>query len=203
MTEYSKHGVNLSAGQKTKISSNYKKGYPVSIRISNKDLDGNDFLALTKTQLNQITKAKKDKNGVQLNLSVSQLQHMEKTGGFLPLLLAAIPAILGGIGALSGGIASAVSSKKSNDEQKRHNEVIENQLKSGTGVISDVVGKVPVFGSFLQPLLQKIGLGNKDINKIMKGSCICKEGFRVKQIGSGLFLEPAEGGGLFLGPWKE
>src|SRR3989442_12034509 len=98
MTEYSKHGVNLSAGQKTKISSNYKKGYPVSIRISNDDLDGNDFLALTRSQCNQITKAKIENNGIQLNVSVSHLQHMEKTGGFLPLLLAAIPSILGGIG---------------------------------------------------------------------------------------------------------
>src|ERR1700759_2011987 len=78
MTEYHKHGVNLSAGQKTKISSYYKKGKNVSIRLSKKDLDGDDFLALTKTQLNQITKAKTAKTGVQLNLSRSQLQHMEK-----------------------------------------------------------------------------------------------------------------------------
>src|SRR6267154_1314601 len=199
MTEYYKHGVNLSAGQKVKISSTYKKGNTVSVRISKKDLDGNDFLALTKTQLNQITNAKKSKNGVQLNLSVSQLQYMEKTGGFLPLLLAAIPAILGGIGGLAGGIASAVSSKKSNDEQKRHNEIIENQLKSGTGVVSDLVGKVPIFGNFLQPLLQKLGLGNEDIKKIKNGRCICKDGFRVKQIGGGgIFLEPAEGNGLFF-----
>src|SRR3989442_5793421 len=53
----------------------YKKNEGVSIRISNKNLGGNDILALTKTQLNKINNAKR---GVQLNLSASQLQYMEK-----------------------------------------------------------------------------------------------------------------------------
>jgi len=105
---------------------------------------------------------------------------------------------LGGVGGLTAGISSAVSSKKANDEQRRHNEFIENQLvKSGNGVVADVVGKIPILGNFIQPLLQKIGLGTQDVNKMMKGSCICKDGFRAKQIGSGLYLEPAEGNGLF------
>ena len=194
--EYYKNGVNLSAGQKTKISY-YKKGKNVSIKLSKKDLDGNDFLALTTTQPNQITKSKNSIKGVQLSLSLSQLQHMEKTGWFLPLLLAAIPGILGGIGGLAGGIASAISSKKANDEQKRHNEVLENQLKSGNGVISDFAGKIPILGNLLQPLLQKIGLGTRDSKNIIKGGCICKDGFRAKQIGSGLYIEPTEGEGLF------
>ena len=68
MTEYYKYGVNLSAGQKAKISSYYKKGKNVSIRLSKKDLDENDFLALTKIQLNQLTKSKNSKKEVQLSL---------------------------------------------------------------------------------------------------------------------------------------
>src|SRR2546425_5198834 len=197
-TEYQKHGVNLSDGQKQKMAIAYKKNEGVSIRISNKNLEGNDILAFTKTQLNKINNAK---NGVQLNLSASQLQYMEKTGGFLPLI-PLIAGILGGVGGLTGGIASAVSAAKSNAEQKRHNEAIEQQLKSGTGVVSDFVGKVPIFGTLLAPLLQKIGLGTKDINKIKKGSCICKDEFRIKQIGSGLYFEH-EGSGSFLRPGRE
>ena len=73
-------------------------------------------------------------------------------------------------------------------------------MKSGSGVVADVIGKVPVVGNALRPLLQKIGLGNKDSSKICNGGCICKNKFNYKQIGSGLFIEPAEGNGLFLGP---
>ena len=73
-------------------------------------------------------------------------------------------------------------------------------MKSGSGVVADVVGKVPVVGNVLRPLLQKIGLGNKDSNNICNGGCICKNRFRYKKIGNGLFIEPAEGSGLFLGP---
>src|SRR6478609_5630004 len=107
MTKYYKHGVNLTNGQKTKISSAYKKRSNVSIKLSKINLTGNDMLALTQTQI-------------------------KKTGGFLPLLLSALPAILEGIGGLTAGITSAVNSSKSVGEQKRHNEFMENQFtKSG------------------------------------------------------------------------
>src|SRR6267154_414764 len=197
-TEYYKHGVNLTDGQKRNIESTYKKNSSVSIRLSNKNLEGNDMLALTTTQLNKIKNAK---NGVQLNLSASQLRYMEKTGGFLPLI-PLIAGLLAGVGGITGGVASAVSAAKSIAEQKRHNEAIEQQLKSGTGVVSDFIEKVPIIGNLLGPLLQKIGLGNKEINKIIEGKCICKDGFRVKQIGSGLYFEH-KGSGSFLRPGRE
>ena len=108
---------------------------------------------------------------------------------------------------LAGEIAAAVSAAKSNAEQARHNREIEQQnkaiaeqMKSGSFVAADVIGKVPVVGNALKPLLQKIGLGNKDLNDICNGGCVCKKKLRYKQIGSGLFIEPAEGSGLFLGP---
>src|SRR5206468_5974229 len=201
MAVYYKHGVHLSDGQKKKVANAYKKGISISIKLSNKDLHGNDMLALTQTQINKIKNAK---HGVQLNLSVSKLKYMVKTGGFLPLL-ALIPLIAGAVGAaggLTGAIASAVSAAKSNAEQRRHNEAIEQQLKSGSGVVSDIAGKVPVIGNLLKPLLQKIGLGTRDCNKVIKGGCLCNDGFLCKQIGSGLWLEP-EGSGLFLGPRRE
>ena len=199
-----KHGVNLSKRQKLKLAKAYKDETSTSIRLSRKDLHGNDNLALTQTQINQIKNAK---NGVQLNMSVSQLDyqmHQEKTGGFLPLLTL-IPLIAGALGAaggVTGGISAAVSASRSNAEQARHNRVIEEQLKTGTGVVSDVVGKIPGIGHFLGSLLQKIGLGYADINEIKNGRCVCRNNFRVKQIGSGLYLEPSEGNGLFLEPWR-
>ena len=176
-TEYYKHGVNLTEGQKKKLHTAYKKKNSISIRLSNKNLVGNDMLPLTKTQLNKIKSAR---NGVKLNLSASQLRYMEKTGGFLPLI-PLIAGILGGVGGLTGGIASAVLAAKSNAEQKRHNETIE-QLKSGNDVVSDFVGKVPVFGSFLQPILQKIGLGTKEIVKINKENVFVKMVFCIDRL---------------------
>ena len=64
-------------------------------------------------------------------------------------------------------------------------------MKAGGGVVSEFVGKVPVIGSFLKPLLEKIGLGISDRNKVMNGGCVC--------LGKGLYLRPY-GGGLYIGP---
>ena len=204
MTEYIKHGVNLSYGQKLKLAKAYKDGVSTSIRLSKNNLHGNDNLALTQTQINQIKNAT---NGVQLNISLSQLKYQmnqEKTGGFLPLLTL-IPLIFSGLaaaGGVAGGIASGVNSTRQANEQARHNRAVEEQLKSGSGVVSDVVEKIPVIGNFLRSVLQKIGLGYADINEFQNGGCVCKKNFRVKQIGRGLYLEPSQGNGLFLEPWR-
>src|SRR5271163_4208680 len=125
---------------------------------------------------------------------------MEKTGGFLPLA-ALIQLIFGGIGAaggLAGGISSAVSAVKSNTEQARHNRAVEEQLNAGSGVVSDTVGKIPILGTILAILLQKLGLGIEDCNKI-KMEAVFVVMVKIKQHGGGLYLEP-EGSGLFLGP---
>jgi hypothetical protein len=201
MTEYHNYGVNLSKGQAKKLWNARKKGTATTIELSKNDLVGNYKLPLSKIQLNKIKIAK---TGVRLKLSEAQLKHMERTGGFLPLA-ALIPLIISGIGAaggVAGGVASAVSAAKSNAEQARHNRAIEEQLKGGSGVVSDVVGKIPVLGSFLGSLLQKIGLGIKDVNKIKKGGCVCCNGYQIKRIGSGLYLGPQapDGQGVFLGP---
>src|SRR5271163_2748666 len=204
MTEYHQYGVTLSEGQAENIYNAHKKGTGVTIRLTKINLQGEHKLPLTQTQINQIKKAK---NGVQLNLSetqlkqLKQLEQLEKNGGFLPLA-ALIPLIFGGIGAaggLAGGISSAVSAVKSNAEQARHNRTVEEQLKAGSGVVSDTVGKIPILGTFLAPLLQKLSLGIEDCNQINNGGCVCHDGYKIKQRGKGLYLEP-EGSGLFLGP---
>src|SRR5260221_11616675 len=105
MTEYQEYGVNLSIEQIKKIKPVYNKGTNVTIRVSKENIRGDHKLTLTKTQINKIKKAK---NGIQLNLSETQLKHMGKTGGFLPLLtlIPIIASALGAAGGLAGGISS-------------------------------------------------------------------------------------------------
>ena len=111
MTEYHMHGMTLMKAQANKIVSAAKKHDSVVIRLTNSSLQGNHKLPLTQTQVMQINKANKVNRGMDLKLSATQLQHLEKTGGLLPLL-ALLPLILGGLGAaggVAGGVASAVS----------------------------------------------------------------------------------------------
>src|SRR5271156_2943381 len=162
MTEYHMYGLNLSKGQIEKIALAIKKHHEVKIRLSKNHLRGDHKLPLTQRQINKL---KKSKTGIDLELSASRLQHLEKSGGFIPLL-ALLSAIFGGFGAaggLAGGIASAVSAAKNSQaaaaaqaETERHNREEEAQLKAGngigSGVVSEVVCKVPVIGSILKPL---------------------------------------------------
>ena len=129
MTEYIQHGVNLSSGQAHKIYTALKNNEGVTIKLSKSDLNGKYKLALTKSQMNRISKGNA---GLQLKLSAAQLKHMKHTGGFLPLLTL-IPLIAGAVGSLSGAFASAVSAAKSNAEQARHNRAIEAELAKPTG----------------------------------------------------------------------
>jgi hypothetical protein len=198
MGDYQNYGVKLTTAQAKKIMTAHKNKTDCVVRLSKSNLHGDYKLPLTQTQINQIKRAK---NGIQLKLSVNQMKHMEKTGGFIPLLtlIPIIASALGAAGGVAGGIASAVNSSKANNEQERHNRAIEGALaKEGSGVVSDLAGKIPVLGHLLKPLLEKIGLGIGDIKKIYKGGCVCRNGYKIKQMGSGLYLEP-HGQGLFLG----
>ena len=195
MTEYHEIGVTLTQGQIQKIDNVRKSDCDVTVRLSKDNLTGQMKLPLTQTQVKKISKAKSAKTRVQLKLSKAQLSHMEKTGGFLPLL-ALIPLIAGAVGAVgaaTGGIASAVSAAKSNAEQARHNRVIEEMnrdaLKTGEGVLSNIVEPIPVVGAKLSSALKKIGLGG------------CVDNMRGLKIGNGLYLEPT-GSGLFLAPQR-
>ena len=203
MTEYHLFGLTLSERQANKIIRAAKKHASLVLRLSENNLKGSHKLPLTKTQIMQINKAKQEHNRMNLTLSATQLKHLEKTGGLLPLL-ALLPLIFGGLGAaggVAGGVASAVSAANNakaataaQAETERHNREVEVQLnKTGTGFISDLVGKTPLIGSFLKPLLQKIGLGINDYNRIMNGDCVC-----MRQFGKGLYMRPY-GGGLYIG----
>ncbi len=188
MTSYQNYSVNLLPSQAKKITTSHENGVECVIRLSKSNLHGSHNLPLTETQINKIKNAK---NGVELKLSISQLKHMGKSGGFLPLLtlIPIIASALGAAGGVAGGVASAVSAAKSNNEQARHNRAIEEQLKSGSGVVSDTVEHVPIVGKKLSSLLKKIGLGN----------CECDKLAGIK-VGKGIYLEPYQGSGVFLDP---
>jgi hypothetical protein len=201
MTEYYSHGLSLTDGQLKKLITSAKRQSSVSIRLSKDHLSGSHKLPLTKSQINRI---KNSKTGLNLTLSYAQIKNinkeLQKQGGVIPLL-ALIPIIasaLGAAGGVAGGVASAVSASNNakaasaaQAELERHNREVEGQLKSGNGIVSDYVGKVPVIGNVLKPILQKLGLGVGAYNKIKKGGCVC--------VGGGLFLKPY-GAGLYIGP---
>lgn len=186
MVVYYEHGVNISSGQAKKLYKARKNNIGVTIKLSKSNKNGTFKLPLTQTQINMI---KSSKDGIELKLSATQLKHMEKTGGFLPLLamIPTIAAVLGGVGAVANTITNAVSAAKTNAEQARHNRAIEEQQgKSGSGMLSNI--------------LEKIGLGHKEINKINDGGCVSCNGYTI---GSGLWLSPDgnyEGSGLFISP---
>jgi hypothetical protein len=202
MTEY--YGLSLTSGQIRKIIHAANKQSSVTIRLSKDNLSGNHKLPLTKRQINRIEKSK---TGLNLTLSYAQIKHvnkmisdLQKRGGIIPLLtlIPIIASALGAAGGLSGGVAAAVSAANNakaasaaQAELERHNRTVEDQLKSGSGTVSDHAAKVPVIGTFLKPLLQKLGLGVGELNKIKSGGCVC--------LGKGLFLKPY-GSGLYIGP---
>ncbi len=116
MNRYVNVKVKISEGQKQKLQSALQEGGPVSIRIC---YDGEDVLALTKSQVTKIAKAYRGGKGITIKMSKSQLAHnMKVEGGFLGMLasLAAralpmlaktvLPAL--GVGALTGLASSGV-----------------------------------------------------------------------------------------------
>ena len=107
--------VNISEGQKQKLQTALQVGGPVSIRLGHEDLNGEDVLALTNSQVNKITKAYEGGKGITIKMSKSQLAHNKKVeGGFLGMLASlaarALPMLAKtlGVGALTGLASSGV-----------------------------------------------------------------------------------------------
>jgi hypothetical protein len=202
MSKYEMYGLSLSDAQTQKIRKASDKIASVTIRLSKNNLSGSYELPLTQTQINRI---RKTETGLDLTLSCAQMkqlnkEHKKKTGGLIPLLslIPIIAGVLGAAGGVSGGIASAVSAAKNakaadtaQTELERHNREIEKQMKEGSGVIGDVIGKAPKIGKYLKPLLEKLGLGVSDCDKVISGGCVkCGEGLFLRPFGSGIFLGP-------------
>ena len=95
MTRYVNVKVNISDGQKEKIKKAAQSDTAVSIRLTHEDLSGEHILALTKAQVNRMTKAYENGKGLTIKLSKAQLAHnMKVEGGFLPALLGVIAAVV-------------------------------------------------------------------------------------------------------------
>lgn len=120
MNRYTNIKVNISDGQKEKLKRSLESGVEsVNIRLSREDLNGEDVLALTKSQVNKLMNAYQNAKGVTIKMTKTQLKYNLKVeGGFLGMLagLAArflpmiaktvLPAL--GVGALSGLASSGV-----------------------------------------------------------------------------------------------
>ena len=102
---YVKIGLNLSHFQKEKIKQAFQNKTGLTLTFNNHQLQGSDFLGLTKTQVNKINDAKAKGSGVTLKLSKLQIS---KQGGFIGTLLAGLagsllPSLLGGKGLVLPG----------------------------------------------------------------------------------------------------
>ena len=80
---YVKYGVKLSIGQKQRLAKAMTQKSAVTIRLSRRDLSGNDQINLTKTQLKRLQKAIKNGTGVDLKISKTQIRYLVQEGGSL------------------------------------------------------------------------------------------------------------------------
>ena len=102
---YVKIGLNLSQFHKEKIKQAFQNKTGLTLTFNNHQLQGSDFLGLTKTQVNKMNDAKAKDSGVTLKLSKLQIS---KQGGFIGTLLAGLacsllPSLLGGKGLVLPG----------------------------------------------------------------------------------------------------
>ena len=82
MSNYTKFKVYLTPNQQDKIKNAFRSGKECSLRIEPKA--GNTDLMLTNSQINHILENRKQNKCADIKLSKTQL---EKSGGFLPILL--------------------------------------------------------------------------------------------------------------------
>ena len=118
MTKYINVKVNISEGQKENLQHAIKAGCPtLSIRLGHEDLQGNDILAITNSQVKKMTKAHENGKGITIRMSSNQLKHNRKIEGIFLGLLAGLAAraipmlaktVIPGVGALSGLASSGV-----------------------------------------------------------------------------------------------
>ena len=173
---YSNYGIRLSDKQKEKILKAVRNGNEVTIQLKKVNLRGTDELPLTNTQINRINKGV----GFNLHLSKSQMKVIsskirkveEKTGGILPLLTL-LPLIFGGLGAV-GGVAGGVASAVSAAKSNAE------QARHNRVVEAELAKS----GSGVSRKLKNAGTVN------------------CSMMGNGIFLTPANGSGLFLGPYR-
>ena len=109
MTSYTSVKVRISEGQKVKLLKAFEsKCESIAIRLTFTDLNGEDVIAITKSQLGRLKKAYETNKGMTIKMSRRQLSYnMKIEEGFLPMLAGLIPFLTGtvlpalGVGTLS------------------------------------------------------------------------------------------------------
>ena len=109
MTSYTNVKVRISKGQKDKLKKAFELNCKsIAIRLTFTDLNGEDIIAITKSQLSRLMKAYEAKKGMTIKMLRRQMTYNMKIEGFLPMLAGLIPFLTKtvlsalGVGALSG-----------------------------------------------------------------------------------------------------
>ena len=87
----------ISEGQKDKIKKEFESNCEyIAIRLTSSDLNGEDVIPITKSQLGRLLKAYEANKGMTIKMSRRQLAYnMKIEGGFLPMLAGLIPFLTG------------------------------------------------------------------------------------------------------------
>ena len=79
MTTYYPHKISLSDGQKVRLARAFGPGEAISLRFKNEAIaGGSDTLHLTARQIKKIQRAIKNKTGVDIDMSKTQIRHARK-----------------------------------------------------------------------------------------------------------------------------
>ena len=208
---YFKYNLKLTDGQKQKLLQSYQKRVPLTLRLKNNQLSGNDEVFLTKTQVNRIEKSKRDGTGTDIKISQAGIRKQEggsiisslmpmmsKVGAMaLPWLSkAAAPLVTGSLSGLSSlgvnklfgnGIFSIPQNKVDKLIQYKdylttpQKKQILDALQTGSDIDQFKVTKKQFHGSGLGMLLASIGVPML-INALTgKGLQVGPSGFRSRR----------------------
>ena len=116
MTSYTNVKVRLSEGQKDKLKKAFESIASLSHFVSRLPIsDGEDVIAITKSQLDRLMKAYEAKKGMIIKMSIRQMAYnMKIEEEFLPMLAGLIPFLTGTVlpalrvRALSGLVSTGV-----------------------------------------------------------------------------------------------
>jgi len=78
---YTNVHVNISENQRRNLNEAIESKGPVSIRLGYEDLERNDILAVTNSQVNRMTKAYDNRRGITIKMSKRQVEHNKTTDG--------------------------------------------------------------------------------------------------------------------------
>lgn len=181
MTGYQLYGLLLSPGQLKSL------GKGKTIRVPHKNLEGPNRLHLTQRQVDRIKKRKRDKSGMNLSLSDTQIKHDIKHGGSLADLLKKL-------GPLAKTAAKALAPIAINEATKAAK-----RKYPQAGPILDGIGelakdKISGLG-FLSKLLKPIRDVGKDLTEPVTE--FAKDNPELTRIALEAAIKSQTGGGLF------